>query len=180
MFLVTRSFPRKPDKKWTNKWKHRGINLPKASEFLDTAYTVFVQSAYQRTLYPKYNILREIVKKYGGSFICEEPRGKNEFDTLCIPFWFGRIIIQRPWIDVQQTNWVGYQVFFTSAVLPDFIRNSLEASAIRLLFRLFEQERHISKDLFIAYCKKVTGTSKLPNQTTKRINRYFDFKAPRP
>lgn len=176
MFLWSRIFPRKPDKAWADKWKTCGIYFAEASHFLDYAYTTFVSTAYERTLYPKSFVLREIVKKCGGGFICEDPRQENEYDTLFIPFWFGKLIIQRPWINVRQIRWDGYQVIFTCTPLPNFIRKSLEASATQFLAHIFEKERILSKHMFIAYCKKVTGVKKdLPARTMERINHYFDF-----
>lgn len=140
------------------KYADSGTILPGAAQFLDTDRTKFAKRVYRLTGHPVQGPMRELVVNKGGEWDCSyRPRG--QFDTLNIPYKppyrcgtliVGTLIIERPWLDVQNCKLEGHRVSFDGGVIPGFKElNNLETLVINYLQRLLKDERMKQRELFL-------------------------------
>jgi len=122
-----------------------GIELLELAAFVDKQKTGFARAVYDRSGYPIGHEMRRIVERLCGEWGCLfRPRG--QFDTVNIPFRNGILVIERPWLNHDDTSYTGHRVSFVGELTEDFVQ-----VAKQFLTQIHEEERMRSKEWFLSY-----------------------------
>ena len=120
-----------------------GRMLKVVSHFFDTQQTAYVRRVYEKTGYPVGHELRGLARVMGGDFDFMH-RPNNQYDTLNMPFAEGTLVIERPWMDLQERTRNGHRISFVGRA-PVSLHDDLAA----FLDDLHTLQRRISRSWFL-------------------------------
>lgn len=137
-----------------------GMEIPDIGEMLDNMRTRLARRVYTQTGFPVGDEMRSVVAELEGFSECQE--GPSEqCDTLNIPFYGGTLIIERPWMNLEDCSYQGHRVSCLR-VIPPF------RELVKFIEELLEQERMKSKQLFLE------TSQRYPPEELQELAKLFD------